>query len=260
MKQKGFMLLILFLLMLCSCIKNYALNEKEKIKIFYKYDQLFQDLLENEPVYNVEKGDGFEIFSIDKISKSYQNSAKEYLMFLEQMLKENILNFKEILTPKNGKLFPLVYLTKYSDEYKDVYEKYKKTMAKLRIAFDKYNNCVRIIHGYDVYIVNIEAREIEKGLYATQKYFLKNNMSQVQWSAHYFALKWGKEPKVKKEDGTIFDRTLRQDYWFYESNLKLCVVHKIKDDKGNYFGELELDFYKLDDFDKLFDEKGNPKN
>lgn len=252
-------LIVTFFALLCSCINDFALSNNDKIKIFYKYDQLFQSLPKEEPRYNVEKGEGFELFSFNQISKEYRNDTKTYLEFVEKLINDNMALFQKVLSPKDGKLIPLTSLTKYSDKYKDAYEEYKVLSDRLRTAFEKYENCVRIIHGYDIYIVNIIARDIGNGLFATQRYYLAKGIGEVQWSAHYFALKWGKEAKVKKADGTIVDRTLRQDYWFYESNLKLCVVHKIKDDKGNYYGELELDFYKLNDFDKLFDEKGNPK-
>jgi hypothetical protein len=35
-------------------------------------------------------------------------------------------------------------------------------------------------------------------------------------------------------------------------------VKQIRDEKGNYLGEIYADYYKLDQFDKLFDAKGNP--
>ena len=62
-----------------------------------------------------------------------------------------------------------------------------------------------------------------------------------------------------KKEGRTIDRRLIQDWWFYESNLKLVIVHKITDKDGKYYGELELDFYKLDEFDKYFTSDGIPK-
>ncbi len=258
MKIKSFLIFLLQLSFICSCANNLSNEENDKMKIYYKYDQRFRRIQADEIKNNIEQGFPYEIFQIETISKEYRAFAKEKLEYLKQFINKNINSVREILY-HNGEQVPLINLKEYNEKYKKEYNNFQTFKIKLKNILGEHKNCIRVIMSNDYVIMTVEYITLSDNLTTDLKCYDETPFCQPWWSNYYFAQKMGTSNKVKLDDGSFFDRSLNQDYWFYESNLKLCVVHKIKDDKGNYYGELRLDFYKLDDYEKLFDAKGNPK-
>lgn len=79
----------------------------------------------------------------------------------------------------------------------------------------------------------------------------------VYWTAY---LMGGQPTELPKEDVIDDQGVIKYNEWFYESNMKLRIVKQIRDTDGKYYGEIYADYYKLDQYDKLFDKNGNPRN
>jgi hypothetical protein len=210
-------------------------NDLEKIRVYFKYDEKFHDTGDRDKPLNIEKSFYYELFDISLITRDYQDRAKEYQRYIDEFIKNNLDALKNISASKDYSLLnPLLHK-----------------------ILDKYPYCTRVMIGYKWDLVYIVPKKIAENEYLTLN-FENGHYGLVWWNSHYFQELWHTPPVFTLEGHTI-DQRLNQDWWFYESDLKLVVVHKIKDEQGNYYGELELDFYKLDEFDKYFTPEGKPK-
>jgi hypothetical protein len=251
-------IVIFFLLILFStCLNNYALTKNEKILTFLKYDELFHNS-SNQEFNGIEKGYKYEIFNINKISPEYQEAALEYKNILSDFISENLIHFKTLFTPRNGKYFLKKHLEKLYEGYEYAYYSFEKLKKNMNEYFETKDTLVRSICGWKETFLFQFGRELKNGISTILPYYEVEGAIGVYWDFYYLAQKWNYEP-LYEDDGKIFNRDLKQDYWFYESNMKLIVVQRIRDEEKNYLGELSMVFYKLDNYEILFNSDGSPK-
>lgn len=254
---KKYFLIYLVVFIFIACINNYALTTEEKIKIYLKYDEMFHDS-ENKETLGIEKGYKYEILDINKINSEYRNIAIEYQNILINFIDENFIHFKSLFTPRNGEYYLNKHLEKIYEGFEYAYHSFHAIKENMDKYFKKYDTLIRSICGWEMTFLFQFGRTLKNNTSTILSYYEGKEGIDVFWSIHYFAQLWGKEP-LYKDSGKVYNRDLTQDYWFYESNMKIVVVQRMRDKEGNYFGDISMEFYKLDNFDKLFNQDGTPK-
>jgi len=251
---KMWLLCIIFINILSGCIAGEKNNIDKYMQLYWKYDELFA--IKEEVVNNIEKYNKVpEKFLISDIEEKYQDIIMIKIEELKKFISENIENFKILYNNsvnENGYCItsPSALL---NPKYKIEYETYKKLEPQVKInLLDKYINCVRIIYGIRMTTVFEVAKKIN-GEFATTPYWPDSELTL--WSDYYMYAEYAPKQTYK----IVENYAIKYPYWFYESNLKLIVVVQVRDEEGNYYGELRVDFYKFEDYDMLFDKLGNPK-
>lgn len=251
-------LIVVTVMVLVICFKDaYSQTDKEKLKIFYKYDEMY--FVRFKGLKGVEKGYKWEIFDIDKISKGYRERVREYSGYITEVISKNIKLFKEFydLAKEDGVVFNPSLLLKPRKGYEKVYDKYQelKEILKKEIL-NHYANCPRVMWSLGMAQFFVIGKEIEKGVYASTAEW--PDFELVYWNDYYFDAEYLPEGVTTKYIGKEGQMRFRE--WYYESNLKIRIVKQIRDKDNNYLGELAVDFYKFDDYEKLFDKEGNPRS
>jgi len=138
------------------------------------------------------------------------------------------------------------------DKAMSIYNQTKNSIAK--DLFPKLPDAIRCMVGsYDSQYIEI-ALELDANTFA---YADSDSFTTVFWKDYYR----DDPPPYINPEGILDDQgVIKYHEWFYESNLKLRVVKQIRDKDGKYYGEIYADYYKLDEYDKLFDKDGNPKH
>jgi hypothetical protein len=184
-----------------------------------------------------------ELFSIDKISEEYKTDVKNIIELIDNFIHKNITQlesyYKEVTNIEGDK---------------DIYIKLKNDVInEMRSELlPKLKNGIRCMLAVNETQYIEVAKEIDKNKFAVT--LTLNTVDGVFWTNYLHFHQYGDTPNILDSHGVI-----KYTEWFYESNLKIRVVKQIRDEKGNYYGELYADYYKLDQYDKLFDEKGNPR-
>lgn len=243
-KLKIIFFVISFLLVVSTVSCVSPLTDNEKIAVFYKNEWMFFFGEINDVDTNIlaEKSDKRELFSIDKVSENYRNDAKQYLVSFQTFIDNNFDLFKSFYNS-------VVDENISEDQFEIVRNKLK---SKIRAELlPKLKNGIRcMVAVKDLQYIEV-ARKISDDNYAVT--LIDQSVENVYWTDLIHRVDTDL-PNVLNAQGVI-----KYHEWFYESNLKIRVVKQIRDDKGNYLGELYADYYKLDQYDKLFDEKGNPR-
>lgn len=252
--KKGFIIItMIFFSFACNGNPKTTI---EKIKIFYDYDEMFFYGHKEKDKF-VEKGDMHEIENKKYISTNYREIVKNYLDKIDIFINSNFKLIREYYGWVAAFFEDNNILNKDDNR-----KRYLEVDAKLHDAIKDLliitlPGVVRGMYAIDD-IQYIEAAiEIEDGLFANTLDFEFDTTDQVYWTSYLLN---SQPTKYKRED--VLDKEGRMKYreWFYESNLKIRIVKQIRDEKGNYYGELYIDYYKLDEYDKLFDKDGNPKH
>ncbi len=253
MKGKLIILSILIIsILLTSCA--YAITDAEKIKIFYKNDWLFffgfrtNEVNEKTSIEDENNEKPYlPFFSLDKINDKYRVVAKDYLDQMETFIQDN----NDIL--KN--FYNAVVDDKISEKQFIVIRDQVIQLLKDKFL-PKLKNGIRcMIAVKNMQYVEV-AKEIEKNIYAA-------TVSPDDPTDSVYWFRYLNHPEllgIKSDDILDAQGNIKFHEFFYESNLKIRIIKQIRDEQGNYYGELYADYYKLDQFDKLFDEKGNPRN
>ena len=255
--------LICFLLLITqfACINNFSQDYEDIMTTFYNYDTMFY-INEGEKS-GFETGDKYAIYSINEISDKYQKYAKEYLNLITEFINTQISTIKCFFVTIDGQqLYLGKYLEEKNDKYIDGYNAYQNFKNAIYTLMENNKELARVNGGF-----KLDKRfEVPRILSNGESLRLPDldDPGIVYWAQAYL---W-QETSVPIDKNTSVEEKkiiahimnkLEVDYWFYESNLKLCVVRKIYDNDGKYYGELSMDFYKLDKYNELFDKEGNPK-
>jgi hypothetical protein len=238
-----------------------------KLKIYHKYD-IWANSGKESYDSSVEKGFIVLLFDTYLVSKNYRTKTNEYKENIEKFIINNITLFKEFfsITKKYSQILTPQFHDRDRSKYRELSAEYdeklkaQRTMINLEVQkiFNKYENCVIAVMGYENLITAVYPRKLDENEFVTRIDYENNFPMGTPWALSYSVKAWGGSP-VYELEGHKIDRSLNQDWWFYETNLKLVVVHKIKDEAGNYYGELELNFYKIDEYDTYFTPDGTPK-
>ncbi len=240
-----------FQIILTCC--SYSLTEEDKIRVFYKNDWMFfygdkgdldEDFDRNKMA---EKGYDFEVFSFDKINDQYKADVSLYLKILNEFVKKNNYELQEyykcIINPICDKN-QLRLMDKKIEGY------LKNLLPQLKNGI----RCMIAVRTSQFFEI---ARKIGNNEYATTMPITGGMFDEVFWNRY---LRPGMQPiQLPREQVLDEQGVIKYREWFYESNMKIRVVKQIRDEQGNYYGEIYADYYKLDQFDKLFDEKGKPR-
>lgn len=210
-----------------------------------------------------EKGNKKEILEIKGISKEYQKKINEYSEYLEKIIKNNINLIKEfynISVKKDSKGVEKIrfgigkeeLLLKPVKGFENIYEKYQILKDILsKSVLDHFNNCPRLMYSIERTQFFVLGKEISNGVFAST-----DGLSLVYWGDYYFGVDYSAPGTTTKFIGSNGQMNFKE--WYYESNIKIRIVKQIRDEEGKYCGELAVDFYKFDDYDKLFDKNGKP--
>lgn len=253
---KKYILALLLVLALFGCNKNYALTLEEKIQIFLKYDELFHYSDEKGPGF--EKGYKYEILDIKNISPEYQNITLEYQKILTDFINNNRNYFISLFTKKNEKYFLNKHLEKKYDGYEYAYDAYQNIKGNMNKLFKTHDTFIRSLCAVEANFLFQFGRTFKNSTSTILNFYIGKEDREPYWGYYYFALLWD-WPLVRNEGDKNYNRDLKQDYWFYESNMKIVVVQRMQDENGNYLCEISMDFYKLQDFDMLFNPDGTLK-
>jgi hypothetical protein len=217
---------------------------EDKIRIFYIYDRMFFFGQKENDTSNlsVEESRKDIIFSISEISNKYQDHVKEYLKifqaFIAKYFKE-FIDYHDCVSKQNITDAFFIRLDKTL---------IKQMQNELLPNLKNGIRCMLAVKELQFIEVSIK---IDKDTYAAT--LPPDQGDNVFWTEYFFQFN-SNTPKILDKQGAI-----KYKEWFYESNLKIRIVKQIRDEKGNYLGELYADYYKLDQYDKLFDEKGDPR-
>lgn len=236
--------LIFLILIISSCYTN-NLAKLEKIRIYFQYDYLFHyDGYKKN--LTVEKSSSRELFKISDISKKYQPKAAEYINLLTAFSSNNLELLIEYYKAATDFSIPEEIFEKTYDDLNDLVK------TELLTLLPGVIRCM--VASYDMQYLQV-AIQIDKNLFATT--VDADSFSTVFWKDYYR----DDPPPYINPEGVIDDQgVIKYHEWFYESNLKLRVVKQIRDKDGKYYGEIYADYYKLDEYDNLFDKDGNPKH
>jgi hypothetical protein len=239
-------------ILLTSCA--YALTDAEKIRIFYKNDWLFffgyrtNEVNEKTAIEDEHNEKPYlPLLSLVKINDQYRSVVKDYLDQMEIFIEGNKDKLKNF--------YNAVVDDSISEKQFIVMRDQVKGLLKAKLL-PKLTNGIRCMVAIDDTQYIEVAKEIDKNIFAATVSDLHPNDS-VYWFRY---LQHPELMGMKREDILDSQGVIKYREFFYESNMKIRVIKQIRDEQGNYYGELYADYYKLDQFDKLFDEKGNPRN
>jgi hypothetical protein len=237
-----------------------GLTEKEKYIIFYNNEWMFYYGQRNKDYVAtaVEDGDNTEIFDFSQISDKYKAIAKEYLTVIEEFSNKHFLELKEYydldtnfyIADKNYKKKEMKIIETESEkiERKISAEMNSELLPKLKNGV----RCMLAIRSNQYIEV---AKDIDEGTIAQTT--TKEYGDDVFW---FDLLRTGRYSWSPKDVNFLDEQgVIKYHEWFYESNMKIRVVKQIRDKDGKYYGKIYADYYKLDEFDKLFDDKGIPR-
>jgi hypothetical protein len=243
--QRYLCLIFIFILQFFFLSCSNALTDEEKTRIFYKNDWMFffGDKEGIKPELLAEESKTDELFSIDQIRPEYRGAVKEYLAVFQDFINKNFSIIKDYHDYIVKKASTKDYFIKIDKELTDRMK--NELLPKLK-------NGVRCMLAVgDTQYIEV-AKRVDKDRFALT--ITSNAVDGVYWARYFRYQEYGGTPNILDSQGAI-----KYPEWFYESNLKIRIVKQIRDEKGNYLGELYADYYKLDQYDKLFDGKGNPR-
>jgi hypothetical protein len=244
----------LSLLTLIICVSCFSLTEEQKCKIFYNYESMFIDKNQEN---TAENGKKTGIFDLKEVSMEYQLKTKQYLTTLTNFITNNnkiLTDFSEEVMKNKYAPFELLKMFKGKEKGYNLFTAIK-TKIKNEIL-DAIPECARVMEG----IYYGQYYEIPKEI-GNMKLSMSEDwmtLGIAAWGEQYFK----RQTMDEKELELYFEKdkkTFKYKEWFFETNMKIRIVKQIRDKDDSYCGELVADFYKIGDFDKLFDEKGNPR-
>jgi len=232
----------------------FLFAEEGKLEMFYSNDSLLNVSFENNT--GIEKSNEKEIFDLIDLSSNYQGFCEIKLNRISGFLEDNIyfleLFFNQLIDENNKNS-----IKRYKLIRNDLFPELNQNFISLKkITEDYFFNmecCVRVMWSYEREQVFVLGREITPGIYALTGDWPEHGL--VFWSKYFF------DSDYSPDNNTEHIRLGKMDYpyWFYETNLKIRIVKQVNDSKGNYLGEIAIDFYKFDNYDVLFPNSDSSK-